>query len=278
MRFLTPRRRWLGQRRHIVVSAAACALWMLLVANASVRAQAPPETAANDLARGKRLFEGQCARCHGIKGTGGAGASLTRPVLRHAADDEDIFAIIQDGIPGTAMPGNWFMTDQEIRDVAHYVRSLGRTAPEPLPGDVERGKQVFAKNDCAECHIVQGQGDSVGPELTDVGARRGLDFLRKAVVHPGSEVPLDEAGYAAYLPVVAATSDGRVVTGTRINEDTFTIQLRDQKNRIHSLRKRDLDGFRKTGVSTMPAYGRVLSRGDVDHLVSYLAGLRGKTP
>ncbi len=252
---------------------------MLLVASASVRAQATPETADKGLARGKRVFEGQCARCHGIQGTGGTGANLARPVLRNAASDEDLQAIIKEGIPGTAaMQGNWFLTDQEIRDVTRYVRSLGRNEAEPLPGDAELGRKVYAKNDCVKCHIVNGVGGSLGPELTDIGARRGLDFLRGAVVHPGDEMPLDERGYAAYQVIVVATSDGRVLSGTRINEDTFTIQLRDEKNRIHSLKKRDLQALHRTGVSLMPGYDKMLSAGDVDHLISYLAGLRGNAP
>jgi cytochrome c oxidase cbb3-type subunit III len=278
MRVFTRRRRSFGPRRHRVVSVAAGALLMLLVASSSLRAQEAPETAANDLAHGKRVFEGQCARCHGIQGTGGTGANLARPVLRNAASDEDLLAIIEEGIPGTAMPGNWFLSETEIRDVARYVRSLGRTQLEPLPGDAERGRKVFAKNNCAKCHIVDGVGGSLGPDLTDVGARRGLNFLRGAVVHPGEETPLDEQGYAAYLAVVAVTADGRVLTGTRINEDTFTIQLRDEKNRIHSLAKSDLEALRKTGVSMMPAYEQLLSPDDVNHLISYLAGLQGGAP
>ncbi len=278
MRAFTRRRRSFRPRPHCVLSAAACALLMLPLASASVHAQATPETADKDLARGKRVFEGQCARCHGIKGAGGTGANLARPVLRYAASDENMLAIVKEGIAGTAMPGNWFLTDPEIRDVASYVRSLGRSEAEPLPGDADVGKKVYAKNDCAKCHIVDGVGGSLGPELTDIGARRGLDFLRGAVVHPGDEMALNDRGYAAYPSVVVATRDGRVLSGTRINEDTFTIQLRDEKNRIHSLRKRDLEALRRTGVSTMPSYDKMFSGGDVDHLISYLAGLRGNAP
>ena len=116
----------------------------------------------------------------------------------------------------------------------------------------------------------------MGPDLTEIGTRRGLDFLRRTVLHPGKDKPLDARGYAAYLVVVAVTSEGRVVTGTRINEDTFTIQLRDETNRIHSFRKRDLEALTRTNGSLMPSYEEKLPRNDIEHLISYLGGLRGK--
>src|SRR5262245_54066087 len=78
---------------------------------------------APDQARGQRLFEGQCARCHGVQGGGGTGANLRRPKLRHAADDDSLFNLIRSGIPGTGMPYTWAMTDNEVRDVIAYVRS-----------------------------------------------------------------------------------------------------------------------------------------------------------
>jgi cytochrome c oxidase cbb3-type subunit 3 len=83
-----------------------------------------------DLARGKRLFEGQCARCHGMQGGGGTGANLRRPKLRHAPDDESLFNLIRSGITGTGMPFTFAMTDNEVRDVIAYVRSLGRIPAE----------------------------------------------------------------------------------------------------------------------------------------------------
>jgi len=249
----------------------------LLLAGASMAAQAaaPRTRVTLDFGRGKRLFQGHCARCHGIKGQGGTGADLTRPVYRHAPNAAGIVRVIKGGINGTAMPGNWFLTDREILEVTRYVGSLKRSVAEPLPGDRQRGMKLFTKHECSKCHIVDGGGGSVGPDLSDIGARRGLEFLRIAVMHPGKDMPLNEKGYAAYLVVVAVTKEGRVLTGTRINEDTFTIQLRDEKNRIYSLNKRDLEDLKKTAGSLMPSYEEKLSQQDVDDLLTYLARLRG---
>jgi putative heme-binding domain-containing protein len=234
-----------------------------------------PPTPMRDQVRGKRLFEGQCGRCHGMQGGGGTGANLRRPKLRHADNDDSLFELIRDGIPGTAMPYTWAMTDNEVRDVIAYVRSLGRIPTEPLPGDPDRGRLIYGKVECGTCHIVAGKGGNLGPELSDIGSRRGVEFLRSAMLHPGKDRILTEEGYATYVPVLATTKDGRVLTGMRVNEDTFTIQLRDVNNRLHSLQKNDLEVLRKLEGSLMPAYEKTLSRSDIDNIVSYLAGLKG---
>jgi hypothetical protein len=110
--------------------------------------------------------------------------------------------------------------------------------------------------------------------LSDIGARRGIEFLRGAMLHPGKDRALTAEGYGTYVPYVAVTREGRVLAGVRINEDTFTIQLRDSNNRLYSLQKSDLEELRKLDVSVMPAYEKTLSPSDIDHLVSYLASLK----
>jgi putative heme-binding domain-containing protein len=210
-----------------------------------------------------------------MQGGGGTGANLRRAKLQRAPDDASLFDLIRDGIPESGMPYTWAMNDNEVRDVVAYVRALGRVAPEPLPGDPARGKLVYHKADCGNCHIIAGKGGSLGPELTEVGARRGIHFLRTALLHPGKDRAVTDEGYATHLPVLAVKKDGRLLTGLRVNEDTFTIQLRDAGNRLHSLQKSDLEELRKLDVSVMPAYEKTLSQSDIDQLVSYLASLKG---
>jgi putative heme-binding domain-containing protein len=172
------------------------------------------------------------------------------------------------------MPSTWQMTDDEVRDVIAYVRSLGRIPPEPLPGDPDKGRLVYQKAECSNCHTVAGKGGSLGPELTDIGDRRGAQFLRTAMLHPGKDRAVTADGYATYLPILAVTKDGRVLTGMRVNEDTFTIQFRDTNNRLYSLQKNELDVLRKLDVSVMPSYEKTLSPSDIDQVVSYLASLK----
>jgi cytochrome c oxidase cbb3-type subunit 3 len=227
---------------------------------------------AEDMIGGKKLFVAHCAVCHGIGGTGGRGPSLNQAELARASDNRALVQIIQNGIDGTEMPDAWQLTDRETRQVAGYVRSLGRTAVTKLPGDPIKGKQYYdAKGACATCHIVSGRGGNLGPDLSDIGAQRSAAYLRDALIDPGSSVP------EGFLIVSVTARDGRQVRGTRSNEDSFTIQLRDERNVFHSFRKVDLTELKKEfGVSLMPSYRDSFTASEIDDLVAYLAGLRGE--
>lgn len=133
-----------------------------------------------DATRGKPVFDKNCAVCHGDRGQGRVGATLTKdfPAIRVDALLKDI---ISNGVSGSVMPA-WSkakggpLSDAEIDDVSAYVRSLGgpvapTTGPIPtatrgiLPtfapnfpaGDVTRGAKVFADN-CVVCHGERGEG------------------------------------------------------------------------------------------------------------------------
>jgi putative heme-binding domain-containing protein len=238
--------------------------------SAAVQDQIPKLT-DNDLVRGNKFFVAHCALCHGIGGTGGRGPSLTQPELPRAASNQALFKVIQEGIEGPEMPGAWQLNDREIWQVAGYVRSLGRTAVARVAGDPARGKQYYdTKGACASCHIVGGRGQTSGPDLSDIGARRSPAYLREALIDPGASVP------ESFLVVSVVTRDGQRVRGVRLNEDSFTIQLRDSSNVFHSFRKLDLSELKKEfGASLMPGYRESLTASEIDDLVAYLAGLRG---
>ena len=237
----------------------------------------PPQAAAQgpggpaDLAVGKRIFESQCALCHGENGGGGRGPNLNRPQLKHAPDDDALRKVISDGID-PEMPGAWQLNPHEVASVAAYVRSLGAIPPEHLPGDPARGRAVYAAHGCAGCHMIAGEGEGYGPELTSVGTRRNGAYLRRAVARPADELPED------FLYVSVKTVSGETVAGIRVNEDSFTIQIKDAEGRFHSFRKNELAGLRRLPHETpMPSFERSLSATDLDDLVAYLAGLRGKS-
>ena len=263
--------------RRVVVALALLAT--ILLAGTVALAESPiSKQTSDDRARGRRLFEGQCARCHGMDGAGGTGPGLNRSVLGRAPDDQALFSVMKEGIPGTEMPRAWQMIEGEIWQVAGYVRSLGQTARVSLPGKPDRGKRLYeTKGRCATCHIVGGQGGSFGPDLTEIGARRGVTHLRSALLNPGSSKARDSAGYISFLVMRVIVQDGREVRGIRINEDTFTLQIRDADNRVHSFRKQELKELtREPRESLMPSYQAVFSPTEINDLLAYLASLRGE--
>jgi putative heme-binding domain-containing protein len=234
-----------------------------------------------DIQQGKPLFEGLCADCHGFEGTGGRGPNLNRPTLSRAQDDDSLRAIIRDGLPDRGMPRVRRTTDSEQRQLMAYVRSLGRTARAANVGDVQKGSAVYQRGGCASCHVIKGEGGTVGPELTIIGTQRGTDYLRQAIVDPAAALPhgtlpVPSRNLDEFLPVRVVAPDGKEVRGLRINEDTFTIQIRDSNNELHSFRKADLREVQKEfGKSLMPAFKDRLAASDVNDLVAYLSSLRG---
>lgn len=237
------------------------ALWIFVIALA---------TTVHAEESGKKLFEAHCSLCHGMDGCGGRGANLRLPKLKRAADEAGIAEVIKAGIPGTIMDGAWQLNDGEVARVALYVRSLGNTTPVTLPGDSARGQSLYAARGCASCHILKGEGRGFGPELTTIGAQRSAAYLREAVVDPSATVPED------YQTVRAKTRSGEEIRGLRVNEDSFTIQIKDAGNRFGSYRKADLASLEREKQSAMPSYSAKLSPSELDDLVAYLASLRGE--
>ncbi len=225
---------------------------------------------ASELAAGKRIFDAQCAWCHGTDGTGGAGPSLQRPNLRHASTDADLTAIVKNGIAGTEMPGfQWSLTDTMTWRTAAYVRSLGRRPAEPVRGDATRGAAIIRSKGCQTCHVIAGRGTSLGPELTAIGALRGPAYLRESIVKPEAAHP------PGYLVVRAASRVGGEVRGIRVDEDVFWIHIRDAAGTLHVLEKKQLQRLDRELTGTlMPSYAS-LSADELDNLVAYLASRRG---
>ena len=254
---------------------------LLSVALALVMPAMSAAQGVSDVTEGKKLFGGLCVTCHGFDGAGGAGPPLNRPRLLSAPDDASLRNVISEGIPNRGMPRVRRLTDDEMRQMVAYVRSIGKVARPAVRGDAARGGQLYAKLGCAGCHIVNGAGGSLGPELTNIGYIRGPEYLRQAVLEPAARLPqgnlpVPARGYNEFLPVTVVTKDGAEVRGIRLNEDVFTIQIRDTTGKFISVRKSDAAVIRKeTGTSLMPSYANRLAGGEVDDLVAYLSRLGG---
>jgi putative heme-binding domain-containing protein len=243
-----------------------------------------PQQAANappaETLDGKVLFEGSCARCHGLDAGGEDGPDI-RGIPR-VLGDQAVENIIKRGIPGTGMPAIYAMTDDEAAAIVKYLGTLGGAGSEaPVTGDAKKGAAIFAEKGCSGCHIVNGEGGTVGPELSRIGAMRAPRGLREAILNPGADLPtegnvLDRGRFTQYLMFRAVPKNGQPIDGMRVTEDTFSITLKDSSGEFHSFRKSDLKSLDKEpGKSFMPSFKGALSDAELDDLVAYLASLKG---
>jgi len=251
----------------------------LITALVLISAVASAQT--SDLEKGRQLFLGMCSRCHGLTGAGGEGPNLNRPVLTNAPDDNALREVIRDGIPDRGMPRIRRFTDSELTAMVVFVRSLGRSAGAAATGNAANGKAVYQRQGCSSCHTIAGAGGILGPELSDIGAHRAPDYLRQSIVEPAAALPrgvmpVPGRGFDEFLPVRVVTQTGQAVRGVRVNEDSFTIQIRDTAGRLYSFQKaglRQLD--KQMGKTLMPDYKGNVSGSDLDDLVTYLSSLGG---
>jgi cytochrome c oxidase cbb3-type subunit 3 len=234
---------------------------LLLLSFLTPQAQPAPSV---DWVKAKRVFDANCAGCHGPEGVGGKGPALAVPKLPRARTNEQLAGIIANGIPGTVMPPSWHLGFTGITLATAYVRKLGVTATPPkVEGDIANGQVIFTTKGCTGCHTT-----GYGPDLSSIGARRTAASLRDSITDPSAEVSED------YLLVSVVTREGKKVQGLRVNEDTFTIQIVEPSGRFVSFRKEALAKLdKRAGESPMPSY-KVLSETELRDLVAYLSSLR----
>jgi putative heme-binding domain-containing protein len=109
----------------------------------------------------------------------------------------------------------------------------------------------------------------VAPDLSDIGATRAADALWRSLLDPTSAMrPINR-------PVRIVTKDGRTISGRRLNEDTYSVQIMDDHEKLMSLMKSDLREFTVLKVSTMPSYKGTLTTQEIADIVSYLVSLKG---
>jgi cytochrome c oxidase cbb3-type subunit 3 len=82
------------------------------------------------------------------------------------------------------------------------------------------------KGGCLKCHMLNGQGGTIGPDLSNIGAQVTLKHLRQALTQEGP-IPPD------YRPIKVVTRDGQTVEGIAKNEDAFSVQMLDYQNKLH---------------------------------------------
>ena len=248
-------------------------LWVALIVahgSAQLAQDHPGEYSQSDIVLGARVYNAQCAQCHGPNGDQVSGVDLRRGQFRRASSDEDLARIITNGIPGTGMPPV-ALQPPEVTGVIAFIRAGFNPTGRPIKvGSPARGQTIVEGNGgCLACHRIHGRGSRQAPDLSDVGLARTAEAIHRTLTDPTSGMlPINR-------PVRIAMKDGRTIAGRRLNEDTFTVQIIDDKERLHSLEKSTIRTMTVDTKSPMPSYAGRLTAEELSDVIAYLLTLKG---
>lgn len=271
--------------RQLLLLMAFLALAVLAAAQNDMGALGPRNPFAGNkqaIQEGRSQFRFNCAMCHGVDAKGTQKApNLTTGHWAHGGSDGELFRTIQRGVPGTLMPAQQaILTETETWQVIAYLRSL--QAPLSLVGDAARGRKLFmSEGNCGSCHMVNGQGGRLGPDLSRVGAERSTTYLAESIRRPSAHLAegLTEPNKdlaQKYQTVTVITENGDRIMGVALDEDSFSLQMMGTDQQLHLFQKSEVRQVIHGSKSLMPAYSPVmLSDKDLQDLVAYLASLRG---
>lgn len=217
----------------------------------------------------KQTYAKLCSGCHGddLRGTQQGPGLAGNPWVRRRSP-RSLRTVIQNGIPAAGMPA--FKLPESTLDalVEMIVAANASASKSNVPGNSEAGKAFFfGKGQCSSCHMVQGQGAVVGPDLTTVGLDMTVDEIREALVQPAKRIA------AGYDLVTVRLRDGKTLRGFARNRTNFDIAVQDLKGVIHPLSMDHVSGITDEKRSHMPALKAAPD--ELQNLIAYLSRMSG---
>ncbi len=161
------------------------------------------------------------------------------------------------------------LPSEELDALAALVHSLnGPAAESSVPGDFAAGEQFFfGKGQCATCHMVQGKGSAIGPDISNVGSQLMVDQIREALLQPSAHIT------PGYELVTVKLRDGQVLRGFARSRSNFDIRLQDLEGKFHLLQEGDISGIQEERQSLMPPVEA--NPEELQSLMAYLSRLTG---
>jgi putative heme-binding domain-containing protein len=257
-----------------LLALAFVSAWTTVSTHAQAGAANPFAGNADAIKSGTALFNSRCADCHGMDARGVRALDLTQ-VWATGRTDDGLFKTLRNGVPGTEMPA--FVpprnTDQEAWQILAYLKTLAATASsDPPRGNAENGERIFRAN-CASCHRIGTSGGRLGPDLSRIGVSRSREVMVKQIRGATEDFK------AGFEPVTITPANGQPIHGVKKNEDLFSVQIMDSRERIQGYEKDSVKTVVDETRSAMPIYGPDrLNEHDLDDLLRYLQTLRGFDP
>lgn len=123
-------------------------------------------------------------------------------------------------------------------------------------------------NRCFDCHRIRDRGSRLGPDLSDIGARRPPDRLRQALVAPDEEVTPENR----FVRVV--TTQGATITGRLLNQDAFSVQVITPGEELKTYMRAALREYAIVDTGLMPSVEGKLTDQQIADIVAYLTSLK----
>ncbi len=117
-----------------------------------------------------------------------------------------------------------------------------------LKGDAKQGKLVFVnEGTCNKCHVVNGQGTEVGPDLSGIGKKLSSEAMYESILFPSAGISHNYENWKV------ETADGNLISGLKISETDSEVQIKDAEGVTHRIQREDIEGIKQQQVSLMPA-------------------------
>ena len=224
-------------------------------------AQNPPDI--------QQTYSTRCGGCHGDDGRGTQqGPGLAGNPSVRARSPQSLRTVIRNGIPTVGMPAFDLPADT-IDALATMITSWNAVAADAsVPGDAAAGRQFFVeKGQCVSCHLAQGEGSAIGPDLSDIALTLTVDELRDALLNPDARIA------PGYSMVSVRQRDGRMLRGFARSRTSFDVAIQDLTGAFHTLSLDDVVSITDEKTSHMAA---VKARADeLRDVIAYLSRLTG---
>jgi PQQ-dependent dehydrogenase (methanol/ethanol family) len=254
----------------LLTSERILALALLLSPKLLVAQNSPANSPSP--AEGRKIYARLCSGCHGVDGRGtDQGPALVGNRRVRARSVQRLRDLIRTGIPQVGMPA-FNLPAEELNNLVSLIQSLNApAAASALPGNATPGEQFFFdEGHCAFCHMINGRGKAVGPDLSNIADERTIDELRTALLQPSAQIA------AGYQVVTVKLRNGQTIRGFARGESNFDIRLQDFEGNFHLLQNDRISSVEHEKQSLMPPL-RVTPE-KLNEVMIYLSRLTGVKP